>query len=79
MKLVETESVLFALGLLVGMILMLELGRCVGARQRVRIGEGGAAGIGAVEAAIFALLGLLIAFTFQGAMVRFDERRALIV
>ena len=79
MKLIETQSTLFALGLLVGMILMLELGHRVGARQRARITEGGAAGIGAVEAAIFALLGLLIAFTFQGAMVRFDERRALIV
>ena len=79
MKLVETQSALFALGLLVGMILMLELGRRAGARQRARITEGGAAGIGAVEAAIFALLGLLIAFTFQGASARFDERRALIV
>jgi hypothetical protein len=79
MKSIEIQSVLFALGLLVGMILMLELGRRVGARQRARISEGGAAGIGAVEAAVFALLGLLIAFTFQGAMVRFDERRALIV
>jgi hypothetical protein len=79
MKLIETQSTLFALGLLVGMILMLELGHRVGARQRARITEGGTAGIGAVEGAIFALLGLLIAFTFQGAMVRFDERRALIV
>ena len=79
MKLIETQSTLFALGLLVGMILMLELGHRVGARQRARLTEGGAAGIGAVEGAIFALLGLLIAFTFQGAMVRFDERRALIV
>jgi hypothetical protein len=75
----ETKATVFVLGLFCGMILMIELGRWVGARQRARIMEGGAAGIGAVEAAIFALLGLLIAFTFQGASARFDERRALIV
>ena len=79
MKFFEPESLFFALGLFVGIIFMLELGRRVGARQRARITEGGAAGIGAVEAAIFALLGLLIAFTFQGALGRFDARRALIV
>jgi hypothetical protein len=74
-----TESGLFALGLFAGIILMIELGRGVGARQRARIMEGGGAGIGAVEAAIFGLLGLLIAFTFQGASARFDGRRELIV
>jgi hypothetical protein len=79
MNLVETQSTLFALGLLGGMILMIELGRRVGAHQRARIADGGAAGVGAVEAAIFALLGLLIAFTFQGASARFDGRRMLIV
>lgn len=76
---IETESTLFTFGLLGGMILMLELGRRVGVRRRARITEGGAAGIGAVEAAIFALLGLMIAFTFQDAAARFDVRRALIV
>ncbi|HMO03250.1 MAG TPA: hypothetical protein PKC67_09565 [Kiritimatiellia bacterium] len=34
---------------------------------------------GAVTGAIFALLGLLIAFTFSGAHARFDARRQLIV
>jgi len=79
MHLIETESTLFALGLFAGILLMLELGRRVGARQRARIMAGGAAGVGAVEAAIFTLLGLLIAFTFQGAAARFDGRRTLIV
>ena len=59
------------------MLVMIELGRRVGARPRARATEGGAAGIGAVEAAVFALLGLLIAFTFQGASARFDARREL--
>lgn len=79
MKFFDTGSATFAVGLFCGMSLMIELGRRVGARQRARLAEGGAAGIGAVEAAIFALLGLLIAFTFQGASARFDARRALIV
>jgi len=76
---IETKSWLFALGLFAGIMLMLELGRRVGALQRARIIEGGASGIGAVEAAIFGLLGLLIAFTFQGASARFDVRREQIV
>jgi hypothetical protein len=41
--------------------------------------EGARAGAGAVEGAIFGLLGLLIAFTFSGAASRFDTRRQLIV
>jgi hypothetical protein len=41
--------------------------------------EGARAGLGAVEGAIFGLMGLLIAFTFSGAASRFDARRALIV
>lgn len=79
MNLIEYHTAICAFGLFIGMLLMLELGRRIGARQRARITEGGAAGIGAVEAAIFALLGLLIAFTFQGAAARFDARRSLIV
>jgi hypothetical protein len=76
---IETGSAIFALGLFAGMVVMIELGRTVGARRRAKLLEGAAAGIGAVEAAVFALLGLLIAFTFQGAAARFDTRRALIV
>jgi hypothetical protein len=76
---IETQSWLFALGLFAGIILMLELGRRVGAHLRARIMQGGGAGVGAVEAAIFGLLGLLVAFTFQGASARFDTRREQIV
>jgi hypothetical protein len=79
MNIIETESTLFAFGLLGGMLLVGEIGRRVGTRQRARLMAGGAAGIGAVEAAVFALLGLLVAFTFQGAATRFDVRRDLIV
>src|SRR5512143_443438 len=69
----------FAGGLFVGMILLLELGRRLGRRRQGKHEEGARAGLGAVEGAVFALLGLLIAFTFSGAASRFDARRELIV
>jgi hypothetical protein len=70
---------LLALGLFVGMVLLLELGRRIGVRRIANDPEGAQAGTGAVDGAVFALLGLLIAFTFAGAATRFDERRNLIV
>jgi len=76
---IEFESILFAIGLFAAILIMLELGRRLGVRRRSKIVEGAAAGIGAVEAAVFALLGLLVAFTFQGAAARFDARRQLII
>lgn len=74
----ELESGLMAAGLFVGLMLMLELGRRLGVRSRATLEEGADSGIGAVEACVYGLLGLLIAFTFQGASDRFDSRRALI-
>ena len=69
----------FAALLFVGMLVMLDIGRRFGLRQRKRHGEDFAAGLTAVEGAVFGLLGLLVAFTFSGAASRFDDRRALIV
>jgi hypothetical protein len=71
--------ILATLGLFVGMLLLTELGRRLGQRRLARNLEGARAGLGAVEGAVFGLLGLLIAFTFQGAASRFDMRRALII
>ena len=63
-------------GLFLGVLAFLEMGRRVG-RRRIASGvvEGG---FGAVESAIFGLMGLLIAFTFSGAASRFDGRRDLV-
>jgi hypothetical protein len=55
---------------------MLEFGRVVGRRRRLR-GEEPLIG-GAIEGAVFAIFGLLVAFTFSGAASRFEDRRALI-
>ena len=73
------SAFLVTLGLFVGTVLCLEIGRRIGTRRRAQDPEGAAAGTGPIDSAIFALLGLLIAFTFAGAAARFDTRRALIV
>ena len=70
---------LLTVALFVGMVLLLEIGRRIGVRRIADDPEGAQVGIGAVNGAVFALLGLLIAFTFSGAATRFDERRNLIV
>ena len=66
----------YAASLFVGMLCCLEIGRRIGLRRHARKGDAG--GFGAAESAIFALFGLLIAFTFSGAAARFDSRRAQI-
>lgn len=72
-------SIVFAVGFFVGMVALLELGRRLGGRRQGKDEAGARAGLGAVEGAVFALMGLLIAFTFSGAATRFDARRQLIV
>lgn len=61
------------------MLWALEAGRGLGARRAAQDSKEGRASVAAVEGAVFALLGLLIAFTFSGAMARFDARRQLII
>jgi len=61
-----------------GVLVALRLGRVLGQRAIVRFGSIGST-IGSLEAAVFALLGLLIAFTFSGALTRFDARRTQVV
>jgi hypothetical protein len=79
MTIPDSYAPFVAIGLLAGMVAMLEWGHRVGDRRRAKLAETDAAGMGAIEAAVFALLGLLIAFTFQGAASRFDARREQIV
>jgi hypothetical protein len=71
-------TTLVSLGLLAGMLLCLDGGFRLGRRaaERQALSQ---EGIGALEAAVYALLGLLLGFTFAGATSRFDVRRQLIV
>lgn len=59
-------------GLFLAMIVLVEFGRRVGLKKRFT-------GVTTVEGAVFGLMGLLIAFTFGSAAVRFETRRNLIV
>jgi hypothetical protein len=68
-------ALLPALGVLVGMLVSLEIGRRIGAWLRARQGDLVETPAAAIDGAIFALFGLLIAFTFSGAAGRFDHRR----
>jgi hypothetical protein len=61
------------------LLLFLEIGRLVGLRHIRRIGTEEAPGFGTIDGGIFALLGLLLAFTFSAASSRFDLRRQLLV
>jgi hypothetical protein len=72
------SPLLFALLLFIGMLLMLEIGRWFGIRRRPKESEGERGGLGTVEGAVFALFGLMVAFTFSGAAMRFNEKRTLV-
>ena len=60
------------------MLLSLEFGRRLGVRRRPKESEGERGGLGPVEGAVFALFGLMVAFTFSGAGTRFNEKRMLV-
>jgi hypothetical protein len=71
-------TVLSAFGLFIGLLLCMELGRRLGLASLKQDPDAAQKGIGAIEGAVFAILGLLIAFTFSGAATRFEDRRHLI-
>ena len=62
-----------------GILASLAIGRRIGQRIIARHGDTGLASSSSLETAVFALLGLLIAFTFSGALTRFDVRRGQVV
>jgi hypothetical protein len=65
--------------LFLAMVGLVRYGRGFGARRSVLDPSGWTSGTAAVEGAVFALMTLLVAFTFSGAADRFEERRRLIV
>ena len=73
------NAFLITLALFAGIMMLLEIGRRIGNHRLTQDAKGARIGTGTVEGAVFALIGLLIAFTFSGAAARFDDRRALIV
>jgi len=71
-------TIVSAVSLFLAMLLCMELGRRLGLASLKQDPEAAQKGIGAIEGAVFAILGLLIAFTFSGAATRFEDRRHLI-
>jgi hypothetical protein len=69
---------LFAVLLFGGMLIMLEAGRRLGIRRRPNESEVERGSLGTIEGAMFALFGLVVAFTFSGAAGRFNEKRGWI-
>jgi hypothetical protein len=79
MELSTTNAVIATTCLFFFMLMGLEIGRRFGLRRLIVDPEGSHKGTGAVEGAVFGLLGLMMALTFTGAASRFDARRNLIV
>lgn len=71
-----TFGIVTAVGIFFGILVCLLLGRWIGQRAVARYGAAGVRNISSLEGTVFALLGLLIAFTFSGALSRFDVRRS---
>jgi len=73
----------FALGVaavfFVSSLIMLNWGRSIGLQSLHHQHPDDIAALSTVENAVFALIGLLLAFTISGALQRFDERRQQIV
>ena len=63
----------------VSSLILLNYGRRLGLQHLRQEGPDGMAGLRTAEGAVFALIGLLVAFTVSGALQRFDERRQLVI
>ena len=70
---------LVSISLFFGILLFLEIGYRVGRRSFAKNPGSAHEGIGVIEAAVFALLGLLLGFSFAGGTSRLDSKRQLIV
>jgi hypothetical protein len=70
---------LLVLGLFLGMLAMLGLGQRLGKRSFAKETDLIHTRLTGIEAAIFGLIGLMIAFTFSGAAARYELRRQLVV
>jgi hypothetical protein len=71
-------TILLAIGLFLGVLLCLQIGRRLGLRRIALYGKDGLTGVGKADAPVYALLALLMGFAFSGAAARFDHRRELI-
>jgi hypothetical protein len=73
-----TLAVVVSISLFVGMLLCLEAGFRIGSRVSQK-SDYSHEGIATIGAAVFALLGLLLGFTFANGISHLDQRRELII
>jgi hypothetical protein len=71
-------AIVFAGGLFLAMLGMQHVGHGIAMRRIALDPDNAKKGAGVIEGAVFGLLSLLIAFTFSGAVTRFDARRHLV-
>ena len=74
-----TMTTTLVLLLFVGMVVCLEIGYRIGRKWSKRQVDSEKMGISVIDASIFGLLGLVLAFTVGGAVSRLDHRRQLII
>ncbi len=68
-----------SIALFVGMMLMMSLGKNLGTQQLMKRPDKERSPYGSLEAAVFGLLGLLIAFSFSGAASRLESRKKMVI
>ncbi|HWO02581.1 MAG TPA: DUF4239 domain-containing protein [Blastocatellia bacterium] len=68
-----------AIALFAGMLLLSEIGRRIGLRRLAQDTQGDNPGVSTLKGTVFGLTTLILAFSFSGAMSRYDARRQLIV
>jgi len=66
-------------GLFAGMLLCLYIGLWLGRREPAKVGDFAQVQLTVIEATVFGLMGLYLAFTFFGAAQRYELRRQLTV
>src|SRR5499427_10614342 len=71
-------AALIAAAFFISSLFLLNYGRRLGLRY-LQKNAGTMTGLSTVEGAVFALMGLLLAFTISGALQRFDDRRQLVI
>jgi hypothetical protein len=73
-----TPAIASTVGLFIAILVLLETGRKIGMGDYAKHLEN-TAGHGLLQGVVFSLMGLVIAFSFEGAGARFDRRRYLLV
>lgn len=72
-------AIAVSISLFVGILICLEIGYRLGRRSSQKYSAAAHEGIGVIEAAVFARLGLLLGFSFPGGTSRLETKRQLVV